>query len=71
MGDDGELIQMDGVLVAWDGKSGTVLALRTIGGRGEQDFLAVPRVPSSHSNSNSMPLRRMVGTFVLQRRMEG
>ena len=33
MGDDGELIQMDRVLVAWDGKSGTVLALRTIGGR--------------------------------------
>jgi hypothetical protein len=33
MGDAGELIQMDGVLVAWDGKSGTVLALRTIGGR--------------------------------------
>jgi hypothetical protein len=25
MGDDGELIQMDGVLVAWDGKSGTVI----------------------------------------------
>ena len=23
MGDAGELIQMDGVLVAWDGKSGT------------------------------------------------